>query len=122
MSNLGWRGAVVAALIGLQLGAIGYARTTDTRYLAWAPYDQISRYEVEVVVDGEPLPADEVAARYPLGLFVVDGAARGRENRAIAHVHHLIRRVETITVDPGLSSVTVRAVTNGEARVWRWTP
>lgn len=120
-----WRAALVGLLLAVQVVGVAYARTTDTRYLAWAPYDQISAYEVEVVVGGESLAPGVIVGRYPLGLWVDDGIVRGRENRSIAHVHHLIRRTETAArADAGADavSVTVRASTNGRPpEVWTWS-
>ncbi|MEO0491879.1 MAG: hypothetical protein AAF081_00535 [Actinomycetota bacterium] len=115
-----WRLALVGSILAVQLLTVAHARTVDTRYLAWAPYDQISFYEIEVDIDGRTLDADEVVVRYRLGLWVEDDIAHGRENRAIAHVHSYVRRAEADTND---IVVTVSSSTNGgPVEVWTWSP
>lgn len=113
-----WRLLIVATILAVQVVTVAYARTVDTRYLAWAPYDQISFYELEVVVDGDSLSAEEIVGRYSLRLWLEEGVARGRENRSIAHVLTYVRRAEA---DAAALEITVRASVNGrpvEEQTW----
>ncbi|MEM8706644.1 MAG: hypothetical protein AAGE98_09320 [Actinomycetota bacterium] len=113
-----WRRLVVAAVLTVQVVTVAYARTTDTRYLAWAPYDQISFYELDVEVDGEALSAEEIVGRYSLRLWLEEGAARGRENRSIAHVLTYVQRAEA---DATELEIVIRASVNGrpvEVHTW----
>jgi hypothetical protein len=116
MAMVGRRGIIVAILL-IQVLAIGYARTTDARYLAWAPYDQISFYSIGVEVEGTLQPAHEVVERYPLDLWIADETARGRENRSMAHVHHLIERTEG-NLDDEAVVVVVWTTNGGEEQRW----
>lgn len=110
------RGLIIGILV-VQVLAVGYARTTESRYLSWAPYDQISFYEVDVEVDGELLSPAAVVDRYPLGLWVDDNAARGRENRSMAHVRHLIERREG-QLDEMVAVTLTWSTNGGEAERW----
>jgi hypothetical protein len=84
----GARTAILAVVVAVQLAAIVYARFFPTRYLCWAPYDQISFYRIEADRDGRPLTTREVAMRYRM-------APAGRENRSIHHVMNAIAQYES---------------------------
>jgi hypothetical protein len=91
----------------LQVLAILSAQYQDTRYFAWAPFDQITNYEIEVKKNGIYLTEDEVYSRY--------GFLSGRENRSIYHVFDQLRQFES-TYFPGDSiEVEVTYSTNGKS-------
>jgi hypothetical protein len=105
---------VLAAVFGVQLAGIGYARFVPTRYLCWAPYDQISFYVIEAERDGRPLTPGDIAARYRM-------PADGRENRAIQHVLDTIAQYESTYGRVERVEVRVRYRTNGRPEQ-TWTP
>jgi hypothetical protein len=82
------RTAVLAAIFALQAAGIVYSRFVPTRYLCWAPYDQISFYRIEVDAHGRLLAPDEIGRRYRM-------PAAGRESRAIQHVLNAITQYES---------------------------
>jgi hypothetical protein len=112
MRPLTIRLAVLAAMFAIQVGGIGYARVAPTRFLAWAPYDQISFYRVEVYRNGRALPAAEIEGRYRL-------RAAGRENRSIDHVLAAIAHYEaTRGADDPVRVRVVYRVNRGPEQVW----
>jgi hypothetical protein len=97
---------VLAGVFGVQLAGVVYARFVPTRYLCWAPYDQISFYEIEAERDGRRLTADEIGARYRM-------PPDGRENRSIHHVLNGITQFEATYGRADHVTVRVRYRTNG---------
>ena len=97
---------LLAAVFGVQLAGVVYARFVPTRYLCWAPYDQISFYTIEAERDGQRLTPDEIAARYRM-------PADGRENRSIHHVLNTIAQLESTYGRTDRVRVRVRYRTNG---------
>jgi len=112
-------GRRLRALVGIgflvfQLYAIARARFVPSRYFAWAPYDAISLYELDVRIDGRLLTTDEVRARYEL-------PSLGRDNRAIQHVIDAVRQYEATYGVGDDATVLLRYRTNGgPERSWRW--
>lgn len=47
-----------------QAGAVAHEHLGPTRYFAWAPNDYIVEYDIRVTVDGRPLDAAQINARY----------------------------------------------------------
>ena len=98
----------------IQLAGVVYARLVPTRYLSWAPYDQISFYEIEADVRGTPLSPEEVEARYRL-------PASGRENRSIHHVLDAVALYEQTYGAGDSAAVRIRFTVNrGEEEVWTY--
>lgn len=73
---------------GLQFAGLVIGRCTNVKFFAWAPYDELSYYEVSVSQGGEPLSAEEIKERYRR-------SAVGRENRTIHNLIAIIRQYET---------------------------
>lgn len=93
---------------------MGYSRFVPTRYFSWAPYDEISLYELEVQIDGRMLTRREIRRRY-------DVRSPGRENRSIQHVVDIVRQYEETYGMSDEARVVLRYRTNGgEPRAWRW--
>ena len=108
------RRLLAVAFLAAQLGGIAWARFTPTRYFAWAPYDQISLYSVEVTVDGRALAPDEVELRYGFPLW-------GRDNRSMHHVLDAVRQFEeTYGAGDGAQVVIRYTVNGGEEERWAW--
>ena len=80
--------ASLAVVFSVQVAGLVYARFVPTRYLCWAPYDQISFYRIEADRDGRPLTTTEVGERYRM-------PPTGRENRSIYHVLNTIAQFES---------------------------
>ena len=98
----------------LQLAGVVYARVVPTRYLSWAPYDQISFYEIEVDVRGTHLSPAEVEARYRL-------PASGRENRSIHHVLNAVALYERTYGAGDSAAIRIRYTVNrSEEEVWTY--
>ena len=98
----------------IQLAGLVYARTVPTRYLSWAPYDQISFFEMEVDVGGKRLTPAEVEGRYRL-------PASGRENRSIHHVLNAVVLYEQTYGVGDSAAIRVRYTVNrGEEEVWTY--
>ena len=102
------------ALLAAQVGAIGWARFTPARYFAWAPYDRISLYTVEVSVDGRVLSREEAEGRYGFSLW-------GRDNRSIRHVIDAVEQYEeTYGAGDGARVVIRYTVNGGPEERWTW--
>lgn len=86
--NIGVRTAVLSLIFGAQVMGIVSARFLQTRYLCWAPYDQITFYRIEAEMGGRSLTPSAIGARYRL-------PAAGRENRSIHHVLRAIAQFES---------------------------
>jgi hypothetical protein len=72
-------------LMGLEVGLFLLGRFRRDKRFSWAPYDEITEYEVTLLRDGRPLPTAD--ARRMLRI-----SPRGRENRSLGD---LISHLET---------------------------
>ena len=91
-----------------------YARFTDVRFFCWAPYDQHSRYRIEVVIDGRTLDVEDVQDRYRY-------RADAWEPRNIANVFSIVRQFETTYGRSDSANVRVAYQTNGRPEAtWEW--
>jgi len=98
----------------VQLALILYSRFVPERFFCWAPYDEHSRYEVGVTIDGVPLGQEEVAKRYRY-------PARGWEPRAMANIISQIRQYETTYGRDEAATVVLNYQINGhEWEAWQW--
>jgi hypothetical protein len=106
--------AAALGLLGAQLVAIAYARFAETRYFAWAPYDQVSEYEIHAVVDGATLSDSAIRDRYRL-------PAQGRNNHSIAHIKGHLRCYEQTYGKGTPVEIRLTYSLNGTARqTWTW--
>jgi hypothetical protein len=106
------RRLTLAVIFAVQIAGIVYARFAPTRYLSWAPYDQISFYQIDVTLHGRGLTPVEVAARYRM-------PASGRENRSIHHVLNTVAQYEATYGRGDGADVVVRfRVNGGQEQVW----
>ena len=106
------RTAVLVVIFGVQVAGIGYARFVPTRYLCWAPYDQISFYRIEADREGRSLTPEEVGARYRM-------LPAGRENRSIQHVLNAIAQFEsTYGRTDSVRAQVIYRVNGGPEQTW----
>jgi len=105
------RYGLLIVFFGLQVLAVIFSRFQDTRYFAWAPFDQINFYEVSAKRNSIELTAEEVKARY--------GFLSGRENRSIYHVFDQVKQLDTAPHVLDTMEVKVIYKTNGKSpEVW----
>lgn len=106
------RTTILAFTFSVQVAGIVYARFVPTRYLCWAPYDQLTFYRIEADTGGRPLTQPAIAARYRL-------PPAGRENRSIHHVLNAIAQFESTygRRDPVRTRVVYR-VNGGPEQTW----
>ena len=98
----------------LQLIGIIYARFTGVRYFCWAPYDQISVYEIEVRLSHGLLTDEEIKSRYQI-------PAKSRENRSIQNIISLIEQYEKSYGKHENAIVRLIYNTNGKpTEIWRY--
>lgn len=109
-----WTRVAGIVLLGEQVVGVGVGRLTDTRYFCWAPYDEITQFQLRVVINGRELSQPEVKRRYRLPHAT-------RDNRSWAHVPAIIAHYECTRGSADGAVVEYRyRVNGGEARLWRW--
>jgi hypothetical protein len=105
---------VEAALLGVQVIGIAAARFGPERYFCWAPYDEITQFELVVMIDGRQLSAAEIQARYRL-------PDSTRDNRSSANVIGVIAQFERTYGAAEHAQVVLRyRVNGGSPRQWQW--
>lgn len=106
--------AAGVAFLLAQVAGIAWARFVPERFFCWAPYDEHSRFEVRVAIDGRPLSPDEVSARYRY-------PARAWEPRSIHNIISQVRQFETTYGRDDGAEVVIEYVTNGRPKeTWTW--
>lgn len=103
------RRIIIFAFFLLQILGIIYSRFLDERYFCWAPFDQISYYEIIAEVNGVVFSPEEIQGRYNI-------PASGRENRSIHNVFSIIRQYEESYRIEDKAVVKVIYSTNGKAK------
>lgn len=99
-------------IFGVQMVALPYARFVQTRYLCWAPYDQISFYRIEAHREGRLLTPAEVQKRYRV-------PAVGRENRSIHNLFEAIAQYEmTYGRSDAVRARIIYRVNGGPEQTW----
>lgn len=104
------------AFLGAQLASILVAPFLPVRFFCWAPFDEHTRYSIEVAVDGRALGREEIARRYryPQAAWEV---------RDIDNVISIVRQYERTYGAGDGARVTVTYRTNGhQERRWTWPP
>jgi hypothetical protein len=106
--------AVGIVFLLLQAGSILYARFTDERFFCWAPYDQHTRYRIEVEIDGGALDPESIQDRYRY-------RAEAWEPRNIANVFSIVKQYETSYGQSDSAKVRIFYRKNGmPQRIWEW--
>ncbi|MCB1122048.1 MAG: hypothetical protein KJT03_10895 [Verrucomicrobiae bacterium] len=105
------RGIAILLILG-QIAGIVVARFLPERYFSWAPYEEVTLYEIKASVDFKNLSPHEILERY--GLTPV-----GRQDRSIHNVISILRWREK--QDGQESQVILTYSTNGGPQhVWQW--
>jgi hypothetical protein len=100
--------------LALQVLSIAYARVIPERFFCWAPYDERSEYRIDVELNGQSLPAKEVAERYRY-------RANGWEARSVHNVISMVRQYESTYGKDDNARVTIHYQTNGRPKeAWQW--
>lgn len=108
------RKSFISLFFALQIIGIVVTKFSDVKYFCWAPYDEISRYKISVMLEGDKLDSREIQHRYRT-------SAKGRENRSISNLISVIRQYETTYGSKQNAIVKLSYLTNGhEERVWIW--
>ena len=107
------RGFIGILFLLLQVGGIAYARFTPERFFCWAPYDQHTKFEVFVTIDGNTLSHEETVARYQYKM-------RDWEQRSIHNVMSLISQYENTYGYMDNANVLMRYSINGHQEQ-EWT-
>ena len=106
--------SIVIAFLALQLMLILYARFVPVRYFCWAPYDQHTRFTIEVTIDGNKLKPLEVAERYHY-------KSTAFETRSIDNIFDMITQYEHTYGKEDNALVTVTYNTNGHGnKTWSY--
>lgn len=92
-----------------QVFGIIYSRFLEVRYFCWAPFDQISNYEIKAEVNGVVYSPEQIRGRYNI-------QNNGRENRSIHNVFSIIIQYEESYGREENAAVKVRYSTNGKAK------
>lgn len=96
----------------LQIGGIVYARFIPERFFCWAPYDQHTKFQVFVTIDGKTLSSDETETRYKYKM-------KGWEQRSIHNIFSLISQYENTYGKGDNAHVTMIYSINGhEEKEW----
>ena len=102
------RRALLLLFFAAQVLAVGYGLTVPEQHFNWVPYDELSVYELAAAGTAGPLSETQIYRRYLR-------PSRGRENRSI---HNLIHLIECREAAAPADSVTVRLTysRNGQPR------
>jgi hypothetical protein len=107
------RRAIGVALLLFQVGAIGYARFSVSRYFCWAPHDSQTEYRIEATLRGAPLSDAQIERRYRL-------PAKGVEARSIAAVLSVVDQYEeTYGRGEGAEATVTYRINGGAEQRWR---
>lgn len=108
------RKIIVLIFFMVQVVGIIYSRFVDERFFCWAPFDQISLYEIQVKINSQFLSSQKIRERYNLPSI-------GRENRSIHNLFDIITQYEESYGKGESASILVTYCTNGKAKEeWRY--
>jgi hypothetical protein len=101
-------------LLVAQLVWVIYAHFFSWRYFAWAPNDYLVQYTIDVTVDGQPLSAQDIGARYRED-------QHGRYEAPARHLIDQIRQYEQTYGRSDRAEVVLRyRLNSGEEQIWKW--
>lgn len=87
---------------------------TKSKYFNWVPYDEISLYEISVLVNEKNLNAAEIENRYRKPKF-------GRENRDFHNLISIVNQYESSYGKNEEAYVRIVFLTNGYRKtIWSW--
>jgi|LGOV01.1.fsa_nt_gb hypothetical protein len=100
--------------LSFQVLSIIYARVTPERFFCWAPYDEHTRFEVLVEIEGKAITGKEVKNRYRYRPIDI-----GWESRSINNVFNIINQYESSYGKNDKAVVKIKYSTNGKKeKVW----
>lgn len=103
------RKIIVFSFFLVQVVGIVCSRFLEERYFCWAPFDQISYYEIKAEINGVLFSTQEITERYNI-------QGNGRENRSIHNVFSIIKQYEKSYGKEEKAVVKVLYRTNGKAQ------
>ncbi|TVP97499.1 MAG: hypothetical protein EA359_19535 [Balneolaceae bacterium] len=107
-------GLFLVLFFSFQVIGILAGKFTESKYFCWAPYDEISLYEIRVVIMDNDLNSDEIRRRYRKN-------QKGRENRSIHNLISIVRQYETTYGAQDEANVEISYITNGHRKeTWIW--
>jgi hypothetical protein len=120
-----WRSTVAALFLLAQVGWLAYAQFQPWRWFAWAPNDYVTRYSVDVRVDGRKLARHEICRRYGPQFCRNDWPNPGRtqfiNENPPDHLISQLRQYEETLGRGDHAVVRLRYVSTGTGPgVWRW--
>jgi len=105
---------LVSVFFGAQLLGVIYGRFTCVKYFSWAPYDQISYYEIEVHKQGKSLSSERIRNRYHI-------SPKNRENRSIHNIISIVKQYENSYGKGENVNITISYTINGHhSGIWTW--
>lgn len=105
----------IVTFFSLQVAGIIVSRFIPERFFCWAPYDEITQYELKVKVNGVELTEAQVLKRYRR-------SKTGRVNRSIANLKSIIAQYEENQSDSQMINVELCFFTNGHSiEYWYWS-
>jgi len=114
LSKLRGRHIIGLSVLFAQIVSIGSASLIPERFFCWAPYDQHTRYRIDVSLNGEALSPRAVQSRYRY-------RAEAWEPRNISNLFSIIRQYESTYGAADDAVVTVTYSTNGKPEAtWHW--
>jgi len=112
--NVPWRNLTLGIFFGAQIFGIVAARFGPERYFCWAPYDEITLFDIAVTVDGRQLSEGEIRARYRL-------PEAARDNHSHANVISVIAHFEQTYGAADRAQVALNyRVNGGSPQQWHW--
>jgi hypothetical protein len=100
----------------IQIILIVTARFIPERFFCWAPFDEHSHIDINVIINGRELTDNEIEKRYRY-------VSKGIEPRSINNVFNLITQYESTYGKNDNADVEVNYSVNGhKERKWKFEP
>jgi len=105
---------MVTLFFSVQLLGVIVGRFDEAKFFSWAPYDQISYYEIEALRQGQNLSSETIRDRYHI-------SPKGRENRSIHNIISIVRQYENSYGKGENVNITISYTINGHhSGTWTW--
>ena len=105
-----------SGLLAAQLLGIGVALFIPERFFCWAPYDEATRYQIQVRIGDRRLAPEEIQSRYRY-------ETPGFFPRGIASLQSIVRQYERTRGARDGAKVTMGYTRNGRPpEIWTWPP
>ncbi len=104
---------ILLLFFGQVIGIIN-GQLSKPKFFAWSPYDEISYYKIEGILNGEKLTKDDISNRYRI-------SAIGRQNRSIYNIISIVRQYETSYGLAEPAKIEISYIVNGHKKsTWKW--